>query len=162
MIPGLTPTGCRFPPNVLERTGYRLPTEAEWEFGCRAGATTSRYYGSSTVLLGAYARYQANSNDHAWRCGGLLPNDLGVFDILGNVYEWCHDSELPFGSRSSTKETPLSSANVQDYVHEKIPRVLRGGGFHVQPADVRAAGRYWDAPTFRNPHVGFRPARTYR
>ncbi len=154
--------GMTIPANVLKRTGYRLPTEAEWEFACRAGAATSRYFGSSTALLDAYARYQANSKDHAWPCGSLLPNDLGLFDILGNLYEWCHDSEVPFGSRSSTKPIPFAIANREEHVHEKIPRVLRGGGFHVQPADVRAAGRYWDSPTFRNPHVGFRPARTCR
>ena len=84
--------GMSIPADVLERTGYRLPTEAEWEYACRAGAVTSRYYGDSIDLLGAYARYQANSKEHAWTCGSLLPNDLGLFDMLGNVYEWCQDS----------------------------------------------------------------------
>ena len=80
------------PADVLERTGYRLPTEAEWEYACRAGAVTSRYYGHSIDLLDAYARYQANSKEHAWTCGSLFPNDLGLFDMLGNEYEWCQDS----------------------------------------------------------------------
>ena len=79
------------PADALKRTGYRLPTEAEWEYACRAGAITSRYYGLSIDLLEQYARYQANSQDHAWPCGSLLPNDLGLFDMLGNVYEWCQD-----------------------------------------------------------------------
>ena len=79
------------PADVLVRTGYRLPTEAEWEYACRSGTMTSRYYGAGTELLGRYARYQANSQDHAWACGGLLPNDLGLFDMLGNAYEWVHD-----------------------------------------------------------------------
>ncbi len=77
--------GMTIPADVLKRTGYRLPTEAEWEYACRAGAVTSRYYGQSIDLLGDYARYQANSRDHAWTCGSLLPNDLGLFDMLGNV-----------------------------------------------------------------------------
>ena len=84
--------GMTIPADVLQRTGYRLPTEAEWEYACRAGAVTSRYYGLSLDLLDAYAWYQANSKDHAWPCGSLLPNDLGLFDMLGNVYEWCQDS----------------------------------------------------------------------
>ena len=84
--------GMSIPADVLERTGYRLPTEAEWEYACRAGAVTSRYYGHSIDLLDAYAWYQANSKEHAWSCGSLLPNDLGLFDMLGNVFEWCQDS----------------------------------------------------------------------
>jgi serine/threonine protein kinase len=76
--------GMSIPADVLERMGYRLPTEAEWEYACRAGAVTSRYYGHSIDLLGAHARYQANSKEHAWTCGSLLSNDLGLFDMLGN------------------------------------------------------------------------------
>ncbi len=79
------------PADVLKRTGYRLPTEAEWEYACRAGAMTARYYGLSVVLLEAYARFKANSGGHPWPGGSLLPNDLGLFDMLGNVSEWCED-----------------------------------------------------------------------
>ena len=82
------------PADVLRRTGYRLPTEAEWEYACRSGTTTSRYYGASIELMGRYARYQANSHEHAWACGSLLPNDLGLFDMLGNQFEWVHDSDV--------------------------------------------------------------------
>ena len=78
--------GMKIPADFLQRTGYRLPTEAEWEYACRAGAMTSRHYGLSVDLLEQYARYQANSHDHAWPCGSLMPNDLGLFDMLGNVY----------------------------------------------------------------------------
>ena len=84
--------GMSIPADVLDRTGYRLPTEAEWEYACRAGAVTSRYYGHSIDLLDAYAWYQANSKEHAWTCGSLFPNDLGLFDMLGNEFEWCQDS----------------------------------------------------------------------
>ena len=80
------------PRRCLERTGYRLPTEAEWEYACRSGTVTSRYYGNSIDLLDAYARYQANSKEHAWTCGSLFPNDLGLFDMLGNMFEWCQDN----------------------------------------------------------------------
>ena len=55
------------------------------------GSGTSHYYGASVELLERYARYAGNSREHAWACGSLLPNDLGLFDMLGNVVEWCHD-----------------------------------------------------------------------
>ena len=83
--------GMTIPDNVLQRTGYRLPTEAEWEFACRSGTVTSYYFGRSIELLDKYAWYQPNSNQHARSCGSLLPNDLGLFDMLGNEYEWVQD-----------------------------------------------------------------------
>ena len=85
--------GMRIPADALQRRGYRLPTEAEWEYACRSGTLTSRYYGSTTTLLDHYAWYLKNSGDpgRVQRCGRLLPNDLGLFDMLGNVYEWCQD-----------------------------------------------------------------------
>ena len=85
--------GMNIPADALQRTGYRLPTEAEWEYACRAGAATSRYYGAVVDLLGRYAWYMPTAQDHAWPCGSLLPNDLGLFDMLGNVYEWCQDRD---------------------------------------------------------------------
>jgi hypothetical protein len=88
---GLYAEGMSIPADVLQRTGYRLPTEGEWEYACRAGTVTSRYYGHSNDLLDVYAWYQANSKVRAWTCGSLLPNDLGLFDMLGNVNEWCQD-----------------------------------------------------------------------
>ena len=77
-----------------KRSGYRLPTEAEWEYVCRAGAVTSRYYGGSRRLLPRYAWYLQNSpKTQASPCGRLKPNELGLFDLLGNVYEWCQDQK---------------------------------------------------------------------
>jgi formylglycine-generating enzyme required for sulfatase activity len=74
--------------------GYRLPTQAEWEFACRAGTVTSRYYGVSDALLPYYARFDANSDNHTWPCGALEPNDFGLFDMFGNVRELCFDSQI--------------------------------------------------------------------
>jgi formylglycine-generating enzyme required for sulfatase activity len=144
--------GMTIPADALKRTGYRLPTEAEWEYACRAGAVTSRPYGLSINLLEAYARYQANSKDHAWRCGSLFPNDLGLFDMLGNVFEWCQDRESgkPGGKEPST-----------DDIIDDSPRLVRGGGFNDRPAYVRSAFRRWLAPALRYANYGFRPARTY-
>ncbi|WP_406696971.1 protein kinase [Singulisphaera sp. Ch08] len=152
--------GMSIPADVLERTGYRLPTEAEWEYACRAGAVTNRYYGHSINLLHAYARFQANSEEHAWVCGSLLSNDLGLFDMLGNVVEWCQDSSNAAGTRSKTIHA--IEINSSEIVAENVPRVLRGGTFVNRPAIVRSAYRLWDAPSGRYTLNGFRPCRTWK
>ncbi len=151
--------GMSIPADVLERTGYRLPTEAEWEYACRAGAVTSRYYGNSIDLLNAYGRSQANSHKHAWSCGSLPPNDLGLFDMLGNELEWVHDSIR----RTMPERRGLFSdvIHISERIIEKIPRLLRGGSFNAPPAGVRSASRVWYAPSYRITAYGFRPCRTY-
>ncbi|MGO9466785.1 MAG: formylglycine-generating enzyme family protein [Isosphaeraceae bacterium] len=151
--------GMSIPADVLRRKGYRLPTEAEWEYACRAGAVTSRYHGSSIALLHAYARYQPNSNEHAWSCGSLLPNDLGLFDMLGNEFEWCQDSIN--ASRPSQKGIRSDNINICADIYENNPRLFRGGAFHIHPAAVRSADRGRNAPAYRDVYGGFRPVRTY-
>jgi Sulfatase-modifying factor enzyme 1 len=148
------------PANVLERTGYRLPTEAEWEYACRAGALTARYYGASIDLLVAYAHYQAKSAGHGWPSADLLPSDLGLFDMLGNVYEWTQDAanQLP----PTRHVTYYDKINIFTYIMEKHPRLLRGGAFSYHPGYVRSAGRNWNAPSLRGSQNGFRPARTWK
>ncbi len=148
--------GMSIPANVLDRRGYRLATEAEWEYACRAGAVTSRYYGSSIALLDAYAWYQANSKEHAWGCGSLLPNDLGLFDMLGNDFEWVQDAEMWRRQGKFVDEIKIST-----FIKEKNPRLLRGGSFGIQPAVVRSSVRNRNAPSVRNDVYGFRPSRTY-
>jgi formylglycine-generating enzyme required for sulfatase activity len=147
------------PADVLERTSYRLPTEAEWEYACRAGAVTSRYYGQSIDLLDSYARYQVNSKEHAWTCGSLFSNDLGLFDMLGNLYEWCQDSSI--ASKSGKKGICDDIIKIRVHIGEKGPRLLRGGSFFDRPADIRSAYRVSYAPATRGTGVGFRPFRTY-
>src|SRR5207245_1595842 len=83
--------GMKLTADYLRRTGYRLPTEAEWEYACRAGAVTSRYYGQTEELLGKYAWFFGNSQELTWSVGSLKPNDLGLFDMHGNVYCWCQE-----------------------------------------------------------------------
>ena len=151
--------GMSIPADVLQRRGYRLPTEAEWEYACRSGAVTSRYYGNSIALLDAYARYQANSKDRAWACGSLLPNDLGLFDMLGNVYEWCQDAEI--ASRLWNKGIFNDRITRSEFINEKTPRIFRGGSFNYVPAVVRSADRVRLAPASRYNLGGFRPSRTY-
>src|SRR6202035_408342 len=84
--------GMRPVDDYLQRRGYRLPSEAEWEFAARAGAVTSRYFGTSESLLGDYAWHAKTSlNQRLLEVGRLKPNDLGLFDVLGNVKEWCSE-----------------------------------------------------------------------
>ena len=156
---GVYAEGMSIPADVLERTGYPLPTEAEWEYACRAGAVTSRYYGNSITLLDAYARYQANGKEHAWMCGSLFPNDLGLFDVLGNTFEWCQDNEG--ASKPLRQGIQHDIISVSESVVEKDRRILRGGSFGDLPANVRSANRNGPAPAYRLANVGFRPSRTY-
>jgi formylglycine-generating enzyme required for sulfatase activity len=75
----------------LSLHGYRLPTEAEWEYACRAGAVTSRYYGETEELLPRYGWYVKNAGGRSRPVGSKKPNDLGLFDLHGNVYTWCQE-----------------------------------------------------------------------
>jgi len=141
--------------NYLSRTGYRLPTEAEWEFACRASARTSFYFGESEDLLGKYAWYLLNSQDHTWPVGGKKPNDLGLFDMHGNTWCWCEDFGSPYpkarpGQIFDDVEDPLS-------ILYDSNRVLRGGSFHYRASGLRSASR---VPTLPLTDGGFRPART--
>jgi formylglycine-generating enzyme required for sulfatase activity len=136
-----------------------LPTEAEWEYACRAGAVTSRYYGQSEELLGKYDWYLKNSGDRTWPVGSLKPNDFGLFDMHGNVWAWCHDSYRLYEAGQKGKAAEDSEDN--SVVTDATSRVLRGGGFLDQPRYLRSAYRNWDLPGTQSNALGFRPARTY-
>jgi len=90
--------GMRIKADALELPGYRLPTEAEWEYACRSGAATSRYYGSSIDLLERYAAYYNRHDPRTLPCGSLVPNDLGLSDMLANVFELCQDRYLLYNT----------------------------------------------------------------
>ena len=151
--------GMKIVPDALKLPGYRLPTEAEWEYACRAGAVTSRYYGRSVELLGKYAWWSQNSQDRAWPCGQLLPNDLGLFDMLGNVYEWCQERAglyTPDKDQGGNSEKNKANSTVDDTL-----RIVRGGAFPFPPSFVRSASRGRGLPSDRNTYNGFRIAITY-
>jgi formylglycine-generating enzyme required for sulfatase activity len=145
--------------DFLQRTGYRLPTEAEWEYACRSGAATSRYYGETWELLGKYAWYLENSKNRSWPVGSLKPNDFGLSDMLGNVFQWCQDAyhvySLPAGGGVVEDLGDAAAAT------DKISRVIRGVTFLDQPCFIRSARRIWNLPQRHNYATGFRVARTY-
>ena len=150
--------GMRLYPDYLQRTGYRLPTEAEWEFACRALATTSRPYGETAALLGEYAWYTENSQQR-WMLpvGSLKPNDFGLFDMMGNAWEWCQDQPYAYQS-----DRPLvEDAEQAGVVRDGESRVLRGASFLVFAQYVRSADRSFNQPADRFGNNGFRVARTY-
>jgi formylglycine-generating enzyme required for sulfatase activity len=144
--------GMKVKPNYRRLSGYRLPTELEWEYACRAGALTTWAHGSDEALLGHYAWYTLNSNRRMHPVGSLKPNALGLFDMHGNAWQWCQDV---FGEKVNK--------DIED-VKDENSRVLRGGSFTNGAWDVRSAYRYGAEPASRvnNYGSGFRVARTYR
>ncbi len=144
--------------NYLSLTGYRLPTESETEYATRAKAVTSGYYGETDELLPKYAWYNKNSQEKSWPVGSLKPNDLGLFDVQGNVFTWCQESFKPYPSVKGD----LAAEDQEDalVVSSAAGRVLRGGSFDAQASYVRSATRISNVPTFRAYDFGFRPART--
>jgi formylglycine-generating enzyme required for sulfatase activity len=145
--------GMRVKANALRLSGYRLPAEAEWELACRAGSVTSWSMGEAEDLLGRYAWYAANSPSRLRPVGSLRPNDLGLFDLHGNAWEWCQNRYEDF--------TDTGDRNMEDKV-DNSARLVRGGAFHDRPLNVRSASRYWYEPALRDSVGGFRPARTFR
>jgi len=151
--------GMTLVPDYLSRTGYRLPTETEWEFACRAGSITSRYYGDSDSLLGEYAWYSINSqNKRTLPVGSLLPNDLGFFDMHGNMIEWTQNSNNFNSYRLKTQIDQEEKGKIGNSNY----RGARGGSFLNQAWNVRSSVHYANGPNIPSPNHGFRPSRTIR
>ena len=130
-----------------EANGYRLPTEAEWEYACRAGTQTPYYSGTSVNDAGWHA---GNSNTRTNPVGGKQPNAWGLYDMHGNVLEWCWDWLGNYSSDSVIDPTGPSSGT---------SRVYRGGCWSFQAYQVRSAYRFGNNPNLRSFLVGFRVAR---
>lgn len=151
--------GMKAKENFLELTGYRMPTEAEWEYACRAGTSGIAYhYGATEELLSSYAWYQANSGNHAPAVATLKPNDYGLFDLHGGVFEWCYDNY--WGYPQDSEETAIDAPRTE-VLRGTENCVIRGGSFIHAAREIRAAARRANAPGGFHFNIGFRPARTY-
>lgn len=150
--------GMKMPSLYLSRTGYRLPTELEWEHACRAGATTNYHFGSGSELLGQFAWHLGNSRSRAWPVGQLKPNDLGLFDMHGNIMEWCLGPGMPSDSalRGKVEWYREESNEIQD----TNLRPVRGGAFNCLVEEVNSSIRELRRPSLRTGSFGFRVART--
>jgi formylglycine-generating enzyme required for sulfatase activity len=134
-----------------QANGYRLPTEAEWEYACRAGTQTRWSFGDSAAEIGQYAWFGYNSQGEPQPVGTRKPNPWGLYDMHGNVWEWCWD--LWLGPYSAEQQTSPLEPEVGAY------RILRGGAFFDSPEFLRSAARYWFEPTDQFKFIGFRCVR---
>jgi formylglycine-generating enzyme required for sulfatase activity len=115
---------------------YRLPSEAEWEYACRAGTQTRYYFGDDEKQLGEYAWYGQNSGSKTHPVGQKKPNNWGLFDMSGNVWEWCED-----GWHENYQNAPKDETAWNDNHSKTKYRVLRGGSWSNYPRNCRSASR---------------------
>ena len=163
---------CRW---LYNKTGvfFRLPTEAEWEYACRAGSTKEYFFGDKESDLGQYAWYAKNSSDKYHKTGELKPNPWGLYDILGNVGEWTMDQydEHYFDSVTNNAKDPVIKPT------KRYPRTVKGGTFRDEAKELRPANRLMSDPVWNRrdpqiprskwwnadaPFIGFRIIRPYK
>ena len=137
---GLTPCynlkseQCNF-----EATGYRLPTEAEWEYACRAGTTTAYFFGDTPAKISTYAWHDKNADGHPHPVGQKQPNPWGLYDMTGNVWEWCNDNYQVDYYTISPRENPHGPPTGTN-------KVLRGGAWRFSADNCRSGYRYNESP----------------
>jgi formylglycine-generating enzyme required for sulfatase activity len=135
--------------------GYRLPTESEWEYACRAGTTTAYSFGDDAAQLGEYAWFSGNSNTDdttikSHQVGLKKPNEWGLYDMHGNVWEWVWDW---WASYTAEAKTDPRGPGTGTY------RVERGGSWHLVARHLRSANRSGNGPSSRFSSLGFRVVR---
>jgi sulfatase modifying factor 1 len=139
-----------------ESVTYRLPTEAEWDYACRAETKTTWSFGDDDKALGDYAWYDKNAFNvgerYAHQVGLKKPNAFGLYDMHGNVFEWCHDYYGEDYYKQSPAKDPTGPTSGSS-------RVLRGGSWRLSTRRTRSAGRYWIDADDRDSSDGFRLVR---
>lgn len=128
---------------------YRLPTEAEWEYACRAGTTNRFSFGDDPKVADAYAWTLENSESTTHPVGLKRPNPWGLYDMHGNVWEWCRDWFAPFPSRATIDPTGPATSKF---------KVFRGGGWNQEIEFARSGNRFMMSPSNGIHFVGFRMA----
>jgi len=138
-----------------EGVEYRLPTDAEWEYACRAGTTTVYSFGDDESQFGEYAWFDKNAGDadekYAHIVGQKKPNAWGLYDMHGNVFEWCQDNYGEYPSGDVTDPVGPASGSF---------RVFRGGCWYNSARGCRSAYRFWSSPSDRSHGLGFRVLRS--
>ncbi len=133
--------------NVMSQAAYRLPTEAEWEFTARSGGKPEKYAGDNDADQVAW--YSGNSDGRSHQVGTRAPNGLGLYDLSGNVWEWCmdwYDSDYYDNSPRYNPRGPSSGSS----------RVFRGGSWYRKSEWARTTNRYWSKPGNSFSNLGFR------
>lgn len=138
---------AKFKQRLAKGQTCRLPTEAEWEYACRAGSKGTYCFGDSPSLLGDYAWFKDNSGGRPHPVGRKKPNAWGLYDMHGNVFEWCADWFGAYGA--SAVRDPIGPGSGE-------ARVLRGGGYGASASMSRSAVRLGMPPTKQDGYYGFR------
>lgn len=134
---------CNFDSN-----GYRLPTEAEWEYACRAGSDSPYFFGEEPSRLGDYAWFEDNSDGRPRPVGQKKPNPWGLYDICGNVWEWCNDFYKVDYYQEADKENPRGPADGET-------KVVRGGAWRFSDESCRSGYRYNENPGYADVCFGY-------
>ncbi|MEM7656339.1 MAG: formylglycine-generating enzyme family protein [Bacteroidota bacterium] len=139
--------------NAQTDGNYRLPTEAEWEYAARGGAISEGYRYAGSDELEEVGWYIRNSGEETHPVGQLLPNELGLYDLSGNVYEWCEDDW-----HDTYDGAPLDGSAWVDQPQRASLRVLRGGNWIFTARYCRVSNRYLYSPGYRYGIIGLRLA----